>query len=145
MPLSGSRYRFIEVTQHSLATIKVRLPSQTSEELPGTQDESLQSTAARRSIPEQASKIPLHKDEAQRQEEFVEKEEPPRQTEAEPLGSNDDQYAVENLVGRRKKGKAIEYMVKWLGYPALDNSWVKKKDIDPALIKDYKGRLSKAK
>jgi hypothetical protein len=36
---------------------------------------------------------------------------------------DDDAWYVEGLVGKRKKGNTIEYLVKWEGYPDWENSW----------------------
>jgi hypothetical protein len=35
----------------------------------------------------------------------------------------DDAWYVEKVVGKRKKGNKIEYLVKWEGYPDWENSW----------------------
>jgi len=32
-------------------------------------------------------------------------------------------YAVEKVLGRRVENGVIQYRVKWLGYPASDNTW----------------------
>lgn len=32
-------------------------------------------------------------------------------------------YAVEKVLGRRVEDGVIQYRVKWLGYPASENTW----------------------
>ena len=41
----------------------------------------------------------------------------------------DTVYRIEEIIKTRKKGKTIEYYVKWFGFPEKFNSWVQKKDI----------------
>ena len=41
----------------------------------------------------------------------------------------DDIYEVEKIVKKRGKGKNLQYLVKWLGYPDKFNSWVPASDI----------------
>ena len=41
----------------------------------------------------------------------------------------DDVYRVENVLRKRKRKGAVEYFVKWKGYPDKFNSWVAEKDI----------------
>ena len=36
----------------------------------------------------------------------------------------DNMYEVENILKKRGKGKNVQYLVKWLGYPDKFNSWV---------------------
>lgn len=36
----------------------------------------------------------------------------------------DDVYKIERVLGKRKRGKMTEYLVKWLGYPDKFNSYV---------------------
>ena len=42
-----------------------------------------------------------------------------------PLRGNDGSkhFHAERLVKYRKVGDAVQYLVKWLGYPAADNTW----------------------
>jgi hypothetical protein len=40
-----------------------------------------------------------------------------------------------------RKGKTVEYLVKWLGYPESESTWEKKKDIDPDTIAAYESNL----
>ena len=36
----------------------------------------------------------------------------------------DDVYRIEEVLQKRKKGKQVQYLVKWYGYPASYNSWI---------------------
>ena len=66
----------------------------------------------------------------------------PRQpcTEAEVTSDQDeDVYEVEAVVGARKKGKSMEYLIKWKGYDASENTWEPAKNVSDALIAQYHG------
>jgi len=54
-----------------------------------------------------------------------------------------NEYEVEAIMGKRKKQGRVEYLVKWLGYPDSENTWVQARDMNaPDLIKQYnKSRL----
>jgi hypothetical protein len=39
-----------------------------------------------------------------------------------------DTFKVESILKKRKRGRTREMLVKWLGYPASMNSWVKESD-----------------
>ena len=41
----------------------------------------------------------------------------------------DDVYQIEKVIRKRKKGRRVQYLVKWLGYPASFNSWIFKNDL----------------
>ena len=41
----------------------------------------------------------------------------------------DDVYKIETVLKKRKKGRRVQYLVKWLGYPESFNSWIFKKDL----------------
>ncbi|XP_033642417.1 uncharacterized protein LOC117302552 [Asterias rubens] len=41
------------------------------------------------------------------------------------VDKNDEMYEVEKVLRTRKRRGALEYFVKWLGYPDKFNSWVK--------------------
>jgi hypothetical protein len=47
---------------------------------------------------------------------------------------DDNQWTVEKLIEKRRIGRAVKYLVRWLGYPESENSWEKKKDIDPETV-----------
>jgi transposase InsO family protein len=49
-----------------------------------------------------------------------------------------DRYEVEALVGKRKKKRLIQYLVKWKGWSDHYNEWVGEADIDDTLIRDFK-------
>jgi hypothetical protein len=53
------------------------------------------------------------------------------------LDSEDDQWQVEALIKKRRRGRRVEYLVKWRGYPDSDNTWEKKTDINPDLVADF--------
>jgi hypothetical protein len=42
----------------------------------------------------------------------------------------DEAYKIEKILKTRKKGRQVEYFVKWLGYPDKYNSWISKKDLE---------------
>ena len=43
---------------------------------------------------------------------------------------HDDKYEVEKVLKKRGKGKNVQYLVKWLGYPNKFNSWVLASEIN---------------
>ena len=43
------------------------------------------------------------------------------------VDSDDNQWTIEIE-------RAVKYLVKWLGYPDNENSWEKKKNIDPDIV-----------
>ena len=51
-------------------------------------------------------------------------------------------YEVEAVVHARKKGKGMEYLIKWKGYDASENTWEPAKNVSEALIKHYHGESS---
>jgi hypothetical protein len=54
-----------------------------------------------------------------------------------------EEFEVEEIINECINRRKKQYLVKWVGYPASDNSWVNEKDIHaPRLIAEY--RLSKA-
>ncbi|XP_035692689.1 uncharacterized protein LOC118427158 [Branchiostoma floridae] len=44
---------------------------------------------------------------------------------------DDDVYQVEDILDTRRRGKKKEFFVKWKGYPAKFNSWVREEDMVP--------------
>lgn len=54
---------------------------------------------------------------------------------------DDNQWAVEKLIEKRRYGRAVKYLVKWLGYPDSENSWERKKNIDPETVAAFKAEL----
>ena len=42
----------------------------------------------------------------------------------------DDLYRVEKVLKKRKRGRRMEYFVKWLGYPDKYNSWIPSSDLN---------------
>ena len=43
---------------------------------------------------------------------------------------DEEVYKIEKILKTRKRGKKVEYFVKWLGYPEKYNSWVLKSDVE---------------
>jgi hypothetical protein len=41
----------------------------------------------------------------------------------------DDVYKIEIISKKRKKGRRVQYLVKWLGYPDTFNSWIFRSDL----------------
>ena len=55
----------------------------------------------------------------------------------------DEEFEVEEIIDERTFRQKKQYLVKWLGYPVSDNSWVNAQDMNaPQLLEEY--RLSKA-
>ncbi|KAF9773400.1 hypothetical protein IL306_008808 [Fusarium sp. DS 682] len=54
-----------------------------------------------------------------------------------PLDQEGIEFEVERLVAKGRIGRRVWYKVKWKGYPASDNSWVKKKDVGVGAIANY--------
>jgi hypothetical protein len=58
--------------------------------------------------------------------------------------AEDGQWKVEKLVEKRRIGRTVQYQVKWLGYPDSENTWEKKKDIDPGTVAAFEASLCPA-
>ena len=43
---------------------------------------------------------------------------------------SDDVYEVEKILKKRGRGRNVQYLVKWLGYPNKFNSWVPASEIN---------------
>ena len=41
----------------------------------------------------------------------------------------DDVYKIEKILKKRKRGRKVQYLVKWLGYPDSFNSWIFTSDV----------------
>jgi hypothetical protein len=55
----------------------------------------------------------------------------------------EEEFEVEEIIDERTYRKKKQYLVKWSGYPASDNSWVDAEDLNaPQLLEEY--HLSKA-
>lgn len=57
------------------------------------------------------------------------------------IDPEDGQWEVERLIEKRQFGKTVKYLVKWLGYPSSENSWEKRKDIDPHVVSTFEAEL----
>ena len=62
------------------------------------------------------------------------------------LIANDDreEYEIEAILDHKKVRNSTHYLVKWLGWPSSDNSWVKENDIIEAgdLLHEYRTKTS---
>jgi hypothetical protein len=59
------------------------------------------------------------------------------------LIDGEEEFEVEEIIDERTNRRKKQYLVKWVGYPASDNSWVNEKDLhSPELLAEY--RRSKA-
>lgn len=43
---------------------------------------------------------------------------------------SDETYKIEKILKTRKRGRNVEYFVKWLGYPDKYNSWINKNNVE---------------
>lgn len=48
----------------------------------------------------------------------------------------DDVYKIEKILKKRKKGRRVQYLVKWLGYPDTFNSWIFNSDLQKRVKRD---------
>jgi hypothetical protein len=44
-----------------------------------------------------------------------------------------DEYEVEEILDLRQRGKTVEYLIKWKGYPHSENTWEPKKHLKNSL------------
>jgi hypothetical protein len=52
--------------------------------------------------------------------------------------SEGEDYEVEQIVAKRQSGKKVQYLVKWLGYDASQNTWLDANHLQcPDLIADF--------
>jgi Chromo (CHRromatin Organisation MOdifier) domain len=72
---------------------------------------------------------------------LVQAEEDPDYHPPAAVDPDDNQWAVEKLIEKRRVGRAVKYLVKWLGYPDSKNSWERKKDIDPDTVAAFEAEL----
>jgi len=57
------------------------------------------------------------------------------------LIDNQEEYEVEKILDSRHHGRrrALQYLVKWKGYPDSDNEWIDHKDVHtPKAIREFK-------
>jgi hypothetical protein len=57
------------------------------------------------------------------------------------IDPEDNQWKVEKLVNKRRIGRTVQYLVKWLGYPNSENTWEKRKDIDSDTVAAFEADL----
>ena len=63
---------------------------------------------------------------------------PPPECE-DPAGG--DQYVVEKILAERKNGRRLEYLVKWVGYPAEESSWEPRSNLRcPDLLAEFEAQ-----
>ena len=63
------------------------------------------------------------------------------------LIKDEEEYEVDQILDSRKhgRGSALQYLVRWKGYPDSDNQWVAKRDLfTPQLVKDFHQRHPQA-
>ena len=56
------------------------------------------------------------------------------------LIDEEEEYEVESIRDTRRKGrgKTLQYLVHWKGYPSSEDSWVDHKDLNaPELLKEF--------
>ena len=54
------------------------------------------------------------------------------------LVNGDEEYEVEVIIDHRIHRRKKQYLVKWVGYPSSENSWVNESDLHaPELVKEY--------
>ena len=54
------------------------------------------------------------------------------------LIDGEEEYEVEEIIDERTNRRKKQYLIKWIGYPASENSWVNEKDLhSPELLADY--------
>lgn len=54
-------------------------------------------------------------------------------------------YIVESILDHRKKGRSVQYLVKWEGFGEGDNSWEPAKNLAAELVESYKTRMKAEK
>jgi chromobox protein 5 len=53
-------------------------------------------------------------------------------------GTEDEEYEVEKILGKRKRQGGVEYLIKWAGYDNSQNTWEPEENLDCAdRIKDF--------
>lgn len=60
-------------------------------------------------------------------------------------GTEDEEYEVEKILGKRKRQGGIEYLIKWAGYDNSQNTWEPEENLDCAdRIKDFEEKSKAA-
>ena len=57
-----------------------------------------------------------------------------------PIIDSEEEYEIEAILDSRRKGRGrqLQYLVHWKGYPHLDDSWIAHKDLHaPKLLEDF--------
>jgi len=56
----------------------------------------------------------------------------------------EEEYEVEEIIGKRVKSGKVQYLVKWLGYPRNESTWEFTEDLDHAAeaIQDYEQNIA---
>ena len=49
--------------------------------------------------------------------------------ELQKVSKTDEVYKIESILKKRKKGRRVQYLVKWLGYQESFNGWIFKQDL----------------
>src|SRR5258708_36669168 len=64
------------------------------------------------------------------------------------LEEGEEEYEVEKILDHRKfsRGRKLQYLIKWKGYPDLENQWVDKCDVfAEEAVAEYEASRSKPK
>ena len=58
------------------------------------------------------------------------------------LIGGEEEYEVEALVGHRRRGRGMQYLVKWVSYSTASNEWISETNLEnlPDILKAYKER-----
>ena len=57
------------------------------------------------------------------------------------IDQGEEEYEIESIIKSRRKGRGrkLQYLVHWKGYPNADDSWVDEKDLHaPELLQEFK-------
>jgi len=87
-------------------------------------------------------------EEAQKGDESDESDEKPKKVDKMEIDEDSDdpnqEYEVERILQKREKGKRIEYLIKWKGYPSSSNTWEPKENLFcPAILQEFESNLQK--
>lgn len=63
------------------------------------------------------------------------------------MSSSNEEFEVEDIIDKRKRGKNVQYLVKWVGYDKSENSWEPARNLSGSKekINEYNRRIHNAK